>query len=87
MSKQDTEIQGTKTATEVEDPQRRELLTRATKLAVYTAPVLFTLSHPALGSSKPEKSAPGRTQPGKNAPGRTPGNHTMSFVPPDPPAS
>jgi hypothetical protein len=44
MSKQDTEVQITKSTSEVEDPQRRKFLGKATKLAVYTAPTLTAIS-------------------------------------------
>lgn len=59
MSKQDK-----KTVTNVENPQRRELLTRATKLAVYTAPTITTLTffssaHAQVGGSPPDPPPPG----------------------------
>jgi hypothetical protein len=83
MSKQDTSIQDAKPVADVEDPKRRELLRKATKLAVYTAPVLFTISQNAFG--RPE--APGKTPPGKSAPERSTGDSTTMSVgiPPDPP--
>jgi len=57
MSKQDT-----KTVVNVEDPQRRKLLTRATKLAVYTAPTITALTflssaNAQIGSPPPPPSA------------------------------
>ena len=81
MSKQDSKQLEIQTATDVEDPQRRKLLRKATSLAVYTAPVLFTIATNAFGESTP----PGRTPPGKSAPGRSPDNRTMSIEPPPPP--
>lgn len=56
MSKQDAKAQNTKSATDVDNPERRKLLGSATRLAVYTAPVLFTISHNAFGKSRrPER--------------------------------
>jgi hypothetical protein len=80
MSKQETRIQNAIPVADVEDPKRRELLRKATKLAVYTAPVLFTISQNAFG--RPE--APGKPPPGKTAPGRTL-DDTISGGPPVPP--
>jgi len=85
MSKQDTEIQDMKSTTEVEDPKRRQLLKKASGLAVYTAPALFALSQSASASSKPNRSAPNQAAPGRTAPGRAPANQTMSVGDPPPP--
>jgi hypothetical protein len=66
MSQKERKFKTTKAEAKVENPQRRKLLSDATKLAVYTAPVLFTISNNAFG----ESTAPGKTPLGKNASGR-----------------
>jgi hypothetical protein len=80
MSQKERKFKTTKAEAKVENPQRRKLLSDATKLAVYTAPVLFTISQNAFG--RPE--APGKPPPGKTAPGRTL-DDTISGGPPVPP--
>jgi hypothetical protein len=85
MSKQDTRIQNAIPVADVEDPKRRELLRKATKLAVYTAPVLFTISQNAFGRSEPTgRTASGKTSPNKVSPGRTVEDCPISCPPPPP---
>lgn len=44
MAEQEVETEGAESGADVEDPQRRNLLTKATRLAVYSAPTLTALS-------------------------------------------